>query len=109
MTPHPAPPAAPGLTAGEAAERLRREGANVLPQPERRSHAAIVLAVLREPMLLLLALLALVTWIPPVAVLFGFAAPPLAAWCGALLAPLLFATAMKAAVRARTVRPPVSR
>ena len=49
-----ASPVEGGLTAAEAADRLRRDGPNVLPQPERRGRAAIVLAVLREPMLLLL-------------------------------------------------------
>ena len=43
-----------GLGAAEAAERLQRDGANVLPQPERRREWAIVASVLREPMLLLL-------------------------------------------------------
>jgi Ca2+-transporting ATPase len=43
-----------GLTAVEAAARLRRDGPNVLPEPERRHPLAIVGNVLREPMLLLL-------------------------------------------------------
>ncbi len=43
-----------GLSSHEAAERLRRDGPNLLPQPDRRRHLAIVLDVLREPMLLLL-------------------------------------------------------
>ncbi|HWS76758.1 MAG TPA: HAD-IC family P-type ATPase [Thermomonas sp.] len=47
-------PGAPGLSSVEAAARLRRDGANALPQAEHRSHWAIVLSVLREPMLLLL-------------------------------------------------------
>ncbi len=43
-----------GLGSAEAAERLRRHGPNLLPQAERRRVGAIVLGVLREPMLLLL-------------------------------------------------------
>ena len=43
-----------GLSATEAADRLRRDGPNRLPQPERRSRLAIAMKVLREPMLLLL-------------------------------------------------------
>ena len=43
-----------GLTSAEAAARLSRDGPNLLPEPERRSLVAIVLKVLREPMLLLL-------------------------------------------------------
>lgn len=43
-----------GLSNSEAAARLRRDGPNLLPQPDRRRHLAIVLDVLREPMLLLL-------------------------------------------------------
>jgi Ca2+-transporting ATPase len=43
-----------GLSSAEAAARLRRDGPNRLPQPERRSNLAIVARVLREPMLLLL-------------------------------------------------------
>ncbi len=42
------------LTAAEAAERLIKEGANVLPAQKRRSPARLVLDVIREPMLLLL-------------------------------------------------------
>jgi Ca2+-transporting ATPase len=42
------------LSSSEAATRLLRDGPNLLPQPERRSLFAIVLKVLREPMLLLL-------------------------------------------------------
>ena len=49
-----APRADRGLTSHEAAERLRRDGPNLLPQPERRPRWAIVGNVLREPMLLLL-------------------------------------------------------
>lgn len=50
-----AAPAMPtGLSAAEAAARLRRDGPNRLPQPERRSRLAIAMKVLREPMLLLL-------------------------------------------------------
>ncbi|MGN6513560.1 MAG: cation-transporting P-type ATPase [Lysobacteraceae bacterium] len=47
-------PARTGLAADEAAARLRRDGANRLPEPERRSRLAIVAKVLGEPMLLLL-------------------------------------------------------
>ena len=43
-----------GLAAAEAAARLRRDGPNRLPEPERRSPLAIVARVLCEPMLLLL-------------------------------------------------------
>ena len=50
----PDPDPARGLAAAEAAARLQRDGANVLPQPERRREWAIVASVLREPMLLLL-------------------------------------------------------
>ncbi|HEY9400184.1 MAG TPA: cation-translocating P-type ATPase [Luteimonas sp.] len=44
----------PGLSSAEAAARLLRDGPNALPQPDRRPAWAIVLSVLREPMLLLL-------------------------------------------------------
>ena len=52
----PAPPSSahPGLDSTEAAARLHRDGPNALPRAEHRSHWAIVLSVLREPMLLLL-------------------------------------------------------
>src|SRR5664279_138289 len=43
-----------GLSASEAAARLANEGANELPQPDRRTPFRIVLEVLREPMLALL-------------------------------------------------------
>lgn len=43
-----------GLSAREAAERLRRDGPNLLPQPELRTRGRILRDVLREPMLLLL-------------------------------------------------------
>jgi Ca2+-transporting ATPase len=46
------PPA--GLDASEAAARLRRDGPNLLPQPDRRRWPRMLLDVLREPMLLLL-------------------------------------------------------
>ena len=49
------PPAPSGLDPAEAAARLRRDGPNLLPQPDRRRGLRIVLDVLREPMLLLLA------------------------------------------------------
>jgi len=45
---------AAGLSAAEAALRLAAEGPNSLPSADRRSGAAIVLGVLREPMFLLL-------------------------------------------------------
>jgi Ca2+-transporting ATPase len=44
-----------GLTAVQAAARLAAEGPNRLPAAERRGTAAIALAVVREPMVLLLA------------------------------------------------------
>jgi len=44
-----------GLTAGEAGQRLAREGPNLLQSRRRRSGPAIVLGVLREPMFSLLA------------------------------------------------------
>ena len=49
-------PATPprGLSAAQAAERLARHGPNVLPQPDRRGTFALVIEVLREPMILLL-------------------------------------------------------
>jgi Ca2+-transporting ATPase len=43
-----------GLTQAEAQARLKAEGYNELPQPDRRSPMRIVLEVLREPMLALL-------------------------------------------------------
>lgn len=43
-----------GLTSGQAAERLRQDGPNLLPQAERRRRWGIVLNVVREPMLALL-------------------------------------------------------
>jgi len=43
-----------GLTSTEAAARLRRDGPNLLPQPERRGWPRMLLDVIREPMLLLL-------------------------------------------------------
>ena len=48
-------PAATGLSQAEADRRLRRDGPNLLPQPERRNWRAILGGVVREPMLLLLA------------------------------------------------------
>jgi Ca2+-transporting ATPase len=44
----------PGLTSEDAERRLAAEGPNALPSPDRRSGAAIVLGVLREPMFSLL-------------------------------------------------------
>ncbi|GAB3750138.1 cation-translocating P-type ATPase [Lysobacter olei] len=46
--------AMPGLTATEAAARLKRDGPNALPEPARKRRWAILVDVLREPMLLLL-------------------------------------------------------
>ncbi|MCJ0824542.1 cation-translocating P-type ATPase [Luteimonas sp. 50] len=43
-----------GLSTDEAAARLRRDGANVLPEPPRKRGWTLVAEVLREPMLLLL-------------------------------------------------------
>jgi P-type Ca2+ transporter type 2C len=43
-----------GLSERDAAERLRAEGPNLLPDPDRRGLARIVFEVLREPMFLLL-------------------------------------------------------
>jgi Ca2+-transporting ATPase len=43
-----------GLSRAEAAERLRRDGPNALPDPERRGFWRIVLEVAREPMFALL-------------------------------------------------------
>ncbi|MFC7301702.1 cation-translocating P-type ATPase [Cognatiluteimonas weifangensis] len=64
MQPPMPSPSAPGETAGltsaEAAARLRRDGANVLPEAQRPSRWGLVLRVLREPMLLLLLAAALV-------------------------------------------------
>ena len=53
---HPgtAPSSRRGLTAREAAERLRSEGPNELPELERRTALRIVLEVVREPMFALL-------------------------------------------------------
>lgn len=46
---------APGLRTADAAARLRRDGPNLLPQPDRRRWPRMLLDVVREPMLLLLA------------------------------------------------------
>jgi P-type Ca2+ transporter type 2C len=58
MNDNPLPEAHPqsrrGLTAREAAERLRVEGPNALPELERRTGLRIVLEVVREPMFALL-------------------------------------------------------
>jgi Ca2+-transporting ATPase len=43
-----------GLSSAEAARRLRRDGPNTLPRHDHRRWPAIVIGVLREPMLLLL-------------------------------------------------------
>ena len=45
---------AAGLSTSEAARRFSAEGPNALPSPDRRSGAAIVIGVLREPMFSLL-------------------------------------------------------
>ena len=49
-----APERLPGLTAGQAAERLAQDGANELPRSGKRSLSRIAIEVLREPMLALL-------------------------------------------------------
>ncbi len=43
-----------GLSTAEAAARLRSDGPNLLPQPERRGWSRMLFDVVREPMLLLL-------------------------------------------------------
>jgi Ca2+-transporting ATPase len=43
-----------GLSEQEAADRLKREGANTLPQADRRTFGRIILEILREPMFALL-------------------------------------------------------
>ena len=43
-----------GLSATDAAARLRRDGPNLLPQPDRRHWPRMLVDVVREPMLLLL-------------------------------------------------------
>src|SRR4249919_1916207 len=43
-----------GLPSAEATRRLRQDGPNLLPQPDRRNWLRIIWSVLREPMLLLL-------------------------------------------------------
>ena len=47
-------PLTPGLSEAEAQARLKAEGRNELPQPDRRTPFRIAIEVLREPMLLLL-------------------------------------------------------
>ena len=47
-----------GLSTAEAAARLHRDGPNLLPQPDRRGWPRMVLDVVREPMLLLLVVAA---------------------------------------------------
>ncbi len=49
-----APPAITGLSEAEAQARLRADGYNELPRPDRRTPLRIVIEVLREPMLALL-------------------------------------------------------
>jgi magnesium-transporting ATPase (P-type) len=53
-TQSPRPESIRGLTESEAQARLRAEGANELPRPDRRTPLRIVLEVLREPVLALL-------------------------------------------------------
>lgn len=43
-----------GLSEQEAAARLKAEGPNTLPQPDRRSFGRIIVEILREPMFALL-------------------------------------------------------
>lgn len=50
----PTDPAVTGLSDSDAAARLAAEGPNELPRPERRSIAAIFVAIVREPMFALL-------------------------------------------------------
>ena len=50
----PSPASIPGLSEAEAQVRLKTEGYNELPRPDRRTPLRIVLEVLREPMLALL-------------------------------------------------------
>lgn len=52
-----------GLSSGEAAEILRRDGPNELPSPDRRGSGRIVLEVMKEPMFLLLVGAALIYFI----------------------------------------------
>jgi Ca2+-transporting ATPase len=52
--PSPTPAPVQGLTETEARARLKAEGYNELPSPERRTPLRIVLEVMREPMLALL-------------------------------------------------------
>ena len=47
-------PAVTGLTEQQARSRLKSEGYNELPRPDRRTPFRIVFEVLREPMLALL-------------------------------------------------------
>ena len=47
-------PLTPGLSEAEAQARLKAEGRNELPQPDRRTPFRIAIEVMREPMLLLL-------------------------------------------------------
>ncbi|HRP95270.1 MAG TPA: cation-transporting P-type ATPase [Rhodocyclaceae bacterium] len=52
--PQPSPHAAHGLAETEAAQRLARDGPNLMPEAQPKSLAAIALGVLAEPMLLML-------------------------------------------------------
>lgn len=54
VQPSPEPPAASGLTSGEAASRLASDGPNELPSGDRRTGFRILLGVVKEPMLALL-------------------------------------------------------
>ena len=49
-----------GLTSAQALTRLGEDGPNILPQPDRRHWPRILLAVLREPMILMLVAAAFV-------------------------------------------------
>ncbi len=55
--------AAAGLSSREAAERLRRNGPNLLPQAQRTRWLEAIASMLREPMLLLLLGAAVIYWI----------------------------------------------
>ncbi len=63
-TPRQSPDArAAGLSSREAAERLRRNGPNLLPQARRMRWLGAIGSVLREPMLLLLFGAAVIYWL----------------------------------------------
>ena len=50
----PVPPSEAGLSATEAAQRLRTDGPNALPSEQRRGVLSVVRETMREPMFLLL-------------------------------------------------------